>query len=43
MCVLLPQTREEMLAVHGVGEAKFERYGAPFLKLCQQLAGEETL
>lgn len=43
MCVLLPQTREEMLAVHGVGEAKYERYGAPFLKLCQQLAGEETL
>ncbi|HID47658.1 MAG TPA: hypothetical protein EYP47_03095, partial [Methanococcaceae archaeon] len=23
----LPQTREEMLDIHGIGEVKFERYG----------------
>ena len=40
MCVLLPQTKEEMLAVHGVGELKYQKYGEPFLELCQRLAGE---
>ncbi len=28
-----PQTKEEMLAVHGVGEVKFERYGEAFLEV----------
>jgi len=28
-----PQNKEEMLAVHGIGEVKFERYGEAFLKL----------
>lgn len=41
MCVLLPQTKEEMLAVHGVGELKYQKYGEQFLTLCRQLAGEE--
>ena len=40
MCVLLPQTKNEMLAVHGVGELKDQKYGEQFLALCQKLAGE---
>ncbi len=40
MCVLLPQTKTEMLAVHGVGELKYQKYGEQFLALCQKLAGE---
>ena len=28
-----PQNKEEMLAVHGIGEVKFERYGKAFLAL----------
>lgn len=40
MCVLLPQTKEEMLAVHGVGELKYQKYGAQFLALCKELGGE---
>ena len=40
MCVLLPQTKNEMLAVHGVGELKYQKYGEQFLALCQKLAGE---
>ena len=31
MCVRLPFSREEMLAVNGVGEHKYEKYGARFL------------
>jgi len=30
-----PQDKEEMLAVHGIGEVKFERYGEAFLELLQ--------
>ena len=41
MCVLLPQTKEEMLNVHGVGELKYNKYGEQFLTLCQKLAGEQ--
>ena len=41
MCVMLPQTREEMLTVHGVGELKYQKYGERFLALCKELAGEE--
>lgn len=40
MCVLLPQTKEEMLTVHGVGELKYQKYGEQFLALCRELAGE---
>ena len=40
MCVLLPQTKNEMLAVHGVGELKYQKYGEQFLALCRKLAGE---
>jgi ATP-dependent DNA helicase RecQ len=31
MCRLLPDTENGLLAVHGVGRAKLERYGRPFL------------
>ena len=43
MCVMLPQTKEEMLDVHGVGELKYQKYGEPFLALCKELAGEDDL
>ncbi|MBQ7840468.1 MAG: DNA helicase RecQ [Lachnospiraceae bacterium] len=43
MCVLLPQTKEEMLTVHGVGELKYQKYGEQFLKLCQELAGDPEI
>lgn len=32
MCVRLPFTREEMLAVNGVGENKYDRYGIRFMQ-----------
>ena len=33
----LPQTKEQMLEVNGIGEVKFERYGEEFLELCIKL------
>jgi ATP-dependent DNA helicase RecQ len=33
----LPQNREEMLDIHGIGEVKFERYGEKFLELSNEL------
>lgn len=32
MCMLKPQTKEEMLQVSGVGEAKYVKYGEKFIK-----------
>ncbi len=32
MCLLKPRTREEMLAVSGVGEMKYSKYGEAFLE-----------
>jgi ATP-dependent DNA helicase RecQ len=32
----VPQNKEEMLAVHGIGEVKFERYGKAFLECCKK-------
>jgi ATP-dependent DNA helicase RecQ len=37
MSVKLPENKEEMLEVHGIGEVKFERYGAQFLTLLQEI------
>jgi len=37
MAASLPVTKEAMLAVSGVGEVKFERYGEAFLKLLKEL------
>jgi len=34
----LPQTKEEMLQINGVGEVKFERYGKEFINLCKELS-----
>jgi len=31
-----PQSKEEMLEVHGIGEVKFERYGREFLELLNE-------
>jgi len=36
MCELLPTSKEAMLAVKGVGEVKFERYGREFLELIKE-------
>lgn len=33
----LPQTKEEILDVNGVGEVKYERYGEEFLELCREI------
>ena len=33
LSVKLPQSKQEMLDVHGIGEVKFERYGEEFLTL----------
>jgi ATP-dependent DNA helicase RecQ len=33
LSVKQPQNKEDMLAVHGIGEVKFERYGKEFLEL----------
>jgi len=37
----LPQSREEMLDIHGIGEVKFERYGEKFLNLSLELSSNE--
>lgn len=36
MCILKPKTRTEMLAVSGVGEYKYEKYGKRFLECIQE-------
>lgn len=38
MCILKPQTRDEMLTVSGVGEFKYEKYGERFLACVRQQA-----
>ena len=37
---VLPQTKEEVLDINGVGEVKYERYGEEFLALCQEIKNE---
>ena len=39
MSVKKPGTKEEMLSVSGVGEFKFEKYGARFLEAIHRFAG----
>jgi ATP-dependent DNA helicase RecQ len=39
MAARRPQNKEQMLDVNGIGEVKFERYGAPFLSLLQTVGG----
>jgi ATP-dependent DNA helicase RecQ len=34
----LPQTKEDMLDINGVGEVKFERYGEEFLNLSKSIS-----
>ena len=41
LSIKLPTTREEMLAVHGIGEVKYERYGEQFLTLMGEINLEE--
>jgi ATP-dependent DNA helicase RecQ len=40
MAARMPQTREEMLAVHGVGEGKLERFGEDFLSVIREFRRE---
>lgn len=40
MAQKLPQSKEEMLEVNGIGEVKFKRYGEEFLALSRELATE---
>ena len=42
MAKKLPRNRSEMLAVSGVGAAKFERYGEAFLDITAETAGGRT-
>ena len=39
MCLKLPLNKEEMLAVSGVGENKYMRYGQQFLQVIQDFTG----
>jgi ATP-dependent DNA helicase RecQ len=43
MCVKLPRTEEDFLAVSGVGASKLRKYAEPFLRLIREhaLSGEE--
>lgn len=36
MSTYLPDTKEKMLAIHGVGTKKFEKYGDEFMKIIQE-------
>lgn len=36
MCAKLPETKEEMLTVMGVGEVKYQKYGERFLEVLQR-------
>lgn len=36
MCSLLPQNKDQMLAVHGVGQKKYETYGEIFINAIQK-------
>ena len=38
MANALPQNKEEMLQLHGIGEVKYERYGKQFLQRCIELS-----
>lgn len=38
--IVLPQSKEEMLDINGVGEVKYERYGEEFLKLSQDIKND---
>jgi ATP-dependent DNA helicase RecQ len=39
MCVKLPQTKEEMFTVNGVGQRKFDKYGAQFMRVIHEFTG----
>lgn len=37
----LPQNKDDMLSINGIGEVKFDKYGEMFLDLCRSLKEEE--
>jgi ATP-dependent DNA helicase RecQ len=43
MAAVYPQSPERMLALHGVGQVKMEKYGAEFLGLIREYCGERGL
>jgi len=40
MCIHLPGTEEEMMAVHGMGKIRFEQYGRAFLTAIRKWRGD---
>jgi ATP-dependent DNA helicase RecQ len=38
LSLYLPQDKAHMLAIHGIGDVKYDRYGEEFLALCQKLS-----
>ena len=42
MCELLPTTKEAMLAVKGVGEVKFKKYGREFLERIKEFCEKDA-
>ncbi|RDH46330.1 DNA helicase RecQ [Zooshikella ganghwensis] len=43
MCIYYPQTRTSMLAIHGVGDAKFEKYGDAFLDIIMHYCAQNNI
>jgi uncharacterized protein YpbB len=43
MCELLPTTKEELKAVHGMGKTRIEKYGAEILKVIVDYCDENDL
>ncbi len=43
MCVVKPQTQEEMMTVSGVGEHKYKKYGEAFLACIRRELGTKTV
>ncbi|MHB1042828.1 MAG: DNA helicase RecQ [Eubacteriales bacterium] len=43
MCEYFPSDKSSMLSIKGVGEAKFDRYGRPFLELIRKYANENGI
>src|SRR5690625_7765974 len=43
MSYYYPQTKESLLSVYGVGEAKLKKYGSEFLSIIQEYCGEKGI
>ncbi|MGI0118496.1 DNA helicase RecQ [Zooshikella sp. RANM57] len=43
MCIYYPQNKTSMLAIHGVGDAKFEKYGEAFLEIISHYCAKNNI